>query len=159
MEVYLKQEKKDEFSQLKISVTPVCQYCRSKQEVPMPPSFLRALLLLLFLLPQWRQAVGRRPKAGGQVNMSSREYRASSCTALSVYLFQETGQKASNNTPRCRVISFWELTFSFSSSVQTFSSSSSPWAEGRVPHQRRGCKRRQSRGDISVFIPLTGYEM
>lgn len=27
----------------------------------MPLAFLGALLLLLFLLPQWRQAVGRRP--------------------------------------------------------------------------------------------------
>lgn len=60
---------KDDFSHRKRNVMPVCQYCRSKQELPMPLAFLGALLLLLFLLPQWRQAVGRRPKAGEQINM------------------------------------------------------------------------------------------
>lgn len=42
----------------------------------------------------------------------------------------------------CRTISFWELTFSFSSSFQSFSFSSSLWAEGRDPHRRRGCKQK-----------------
>ncbi len=62
----------------------------------------------------------------------------------------------SNSTPDCRVLSFWELTFSFSSSVRTFSFSSFPWAEGRVPHQRRGCKRRQGRGDTYFSIHASG---
>lgn len=43
----------------------------SKQELPMPLAFLWALLLLLFLLPQWWEATGRRPKARGQINMNS----------------------------------------------------------------------------------------
>ena len=78
----------------KNNVVPFGQYCHSKQEVPMPLAFLGALLLLLlFLLPQWRQAVGRRPEAGGQTNINSREYQAASCTPRSVYLYLETGQK------------------------------------------------------------------
>lgn len=49
----------------------------------MPLAFLGALLLLLFLLPQWWQAVGRRPKAGEQINRNSSEHQA----LLSMYLF------------------------------------------------------------------------
>lgn len=37
----------------------------------MPLAFLGALLLLLFLFPQWRQAVGRRPEAGQHISVSS----------------------------------------------------------------------------------------
>lgn len=116
---------------LKINVIPFCQYCHSKPEdLPMPLAFLGALLLLLFLFPQWRQAVGRRPKAQEQINLNSRD------TKKGVQQYTSTAESSH----------FGGLTFSFSSSVQTFFSSSSPWAGGRALHQRRGCKQRQSRG-------------
>lgn len=58
----------------------------------MPLAFLGALLLLLFLLPQWRQAVGRRSKAGQQINMNS--------STSEFILFHETQQKVSNKTSK-----------------------------------------------------------
>lgn len=55
----------------------------------MPLAFLGALLLLLFLLPRWRQAVGRRPKEE-QISMNSGEYQAFSCTPLSLFMSGNT---------------------------------------------------------------------
>lgn len=150
--------KKDNLGHLKINVMPFFKYCYSKQELPMPLAFLGALLLLLFLLPQWWQAVGMRPKAGEQIDMNSREKQEFSCAPLSLFISGNM-TKVFNNTPHCRVITIWELTFSFSSSDRISSSSSSPWAEGRAAHQRRGCERRQSTGDTFIWILVRGYEM
>lgn len=56
----------------------------------MPLASLGALLLLLFLLPQGRQAVWRRPEAGQQINTNSREYQAFSCTPLNLFISGNT---------------------------------------------------------------------
>lgn len=119
----------------------------------------------------------RRPTIGEQISVITREYQAFPCRdthtsafsilarlscfyILFIYFFPVCSGNivnVSNNRTDCRVGSFYELTFSSSSSAPTFSSSFSPWAWAEVkdPHQRRGCKRRQSTGVSHVFIPAT----
>lgn len=107
----------------------------------MPLAFLGALLLLLFLLPQGREAVGRRPKAGGQINMNP----TFSSTLLELFISRKVDKRCPTIHLTAESSHSGELTFSSSSSARIFSSSSSPWAEGTDRHQRRGCKQRQSR--------------
>lgn len=138
---------------------PFCRYCCSKRDLPMPLAFLGALLLLLFLFPQWRQAVGRRPEAGQHISVSSGLHSPSH--PLSLFISGKLTKGGPTIHLTAEPSHFFRggggrLTFSFSSSARTFSSSSSPWAGGRGRRQRRGCKQRQSRGDTSVFRLLTG---